>query len=114
MPVAYILRLTDAHHVLAAVARQLALPVPAMPGGSFNPCSSLVQSVDGSKKAVAPEAWKSQAESLRDEVKKRERELFEEIEQAPEVALRPNAPGSLAVGRKSAGYELSTRIDSAR
>eukprot|EP00435_Cladocopium_sp_Y103_P075937 s50_g70.t1 len=46
MPVAYILRLTDAHHVLAGVAKEAGVSVPAMPGGSFNPCSSMVQSVD--------------------------------------------------------------------
>jgi len=99
MPVAYILRLTDAHHVLAGVAKEAGVTVPAMPGGSFNPCSSMVQSVDTTRSAKAPEAWKSQAESLRDEVKKRERELREEVEQAPEVALRP-AAFWLSAGRR--------------
>eukprot|EP00435_Cladocopium_sp_Y103_P075969 s50_g71.t1 len=49
--------------------------------------------------AKAPEAWKTQAESLRDEVKKRERELREEVEQAPEVPLRP-AAFWLSAGRR--------------
>lgn len=61
MPTAYILRLTDAHHVLAQVAKELSLPVPAMPGSSFNPCSSMVQSLDATRSAKAPEAWKNQA-----------------------------------------------------
>lgn len=99
MPVAYILRLTDAHHVLAGVAKEAGVSVPAMPGGSFNPCSSMVQSVDTTRSAKAPDAWKTQAESLRDEVKKRERELREEVEQAPEVALRP-AAFWLSAGRR--------------
>lgn len=99
MPVAYILRLTDAHHVLAGVAKEAGVSVPAMPGGSFNPCSSMVQSVDTTRSAKAPEAWKTQAESLRDEVKKRERELREEVEQAPEVPLRP-AAFWLSAGRR--------------
>ncbi|CAK9015698.1 unnamed protein product [Durusdinium trenchii] len=99
MPVAYILRLTDAHHVLAGVAKEANVLVPSMPGGSFNPCSSIVQSVDTTRSAKAPEAWKSQAESLRDEVKKRERELQDEVEQAPSVPLRP-AAFWLSAGRR--------------
>jgi len=111
MPVAYILRLSDAHHVLAGVAKEAGVSVPAMPGGGFNPCSSMVQSVDTTRSAKAPEAWKTQADSLRDEVKKRERELREEVEQAPPVALRP-AAFWLSAGRRLEEVIREADIDS--
>ncbi|CAJ1402994.1 unnamed protein product, partial [Effrenium voratum] len=99
MPVAYTLRLTDAHHILAQAAKEASLPVPAMPGSSFNPCASMVQAVDTTRSAKAPDAWKSQADTLRDEVRKRERELREEVESAPAVALHP-AAFWLSAGRR--------------
>lgn len=91
MPIAYTLRLTDAHHNLTALAQQAGLTAPPMPGSGFNPYSSVVQAVDTTRSAKAPESWKSQADSVRDEVRKRERELQDQVAQAPAVELRPNA-----------------------
>ncbi|CAE7397482.1 unnamed protein product [Symbiodinium sp. CCMP2592] len=91
MPIAYTLRLTDAHHNLTALAQQAGLTPPPMPGSGFNPYSSVVQAVDTTRSAKAPESWKSQVDSVRDEVRKRERELQDQVAQAPAVELRPNA-----------------------
>jgi len=99
MPIAYTLRLTDAHHNLTAVAQQAGLQPPPMPGSGFNPYSSVVQAVDTTRSAKAPDAWKSQADAVRDEVRKRERELQQEVEQAPDVELRP-AAFWLSAGRR--------------
>lgn len=92
MPVAYVARITDGHHTLARLASEAGLQVPALPGGSgFNPYASSVQKMDTTRSAKAPESWKSEAEQLREQVKKRERELQEKVTLAPPVDLRPAA-----------------------
>jgi len=55
--------------------------------------------MDTTRSAKAPESWKSEADQLREQVKKRERELQEKVEQAPPVDLRP-AAFWLAAGRR--------------
>lgn len=99
MPVAYLMRLTDAHHTLARAAQEVGLAVPALPGSGFNPYTSSVNSADTTRTAKAPESWKGEAEQLRDEVKKRQRELKEKVETAPPIDMQPSAFW-LAAGRR--------------
>lgn len=89
MPVAYLSRLTDAHHTLARLAQEAGMTVPPLPGGSFNPYQSNVQKMDTGSSAKISGAWKTEAENLREEVKKRQREIKETVEKAPPVDLRP-------------------------
>jgi len=90
MPVAYLARLTDAHHTLARSAQQVGMTVPSLPGSSFNPYQSSVRNMDSSS-AKASSAWKTEADQVREEVKKRQRELREKVDSAPPVDLRPTA-----------------------
>jgi len=91
MPVAYIARLTDAHHTLAKEAADVGLEVSNLPGSAFNPYSSGITKVDTTRSAKAPESWKTEADRVREDVKKRQRELVEVVECAPPVELRPAA-----------------------
>lgn len=91
MPVAYIARLTDAHHTLAKEAADAGLEVPTLPGSAFNPYASGITKVDTTRSAKAPESWKTEADRVREDVKKRQRELQEVVECAPAVELRPAA-----------------------
>mmetsp|Transcript_57290 Transcript_57290/g.121810 ORF Transcript_57290/g.121810 Transcript_57290/m.121810 type:complete len:432 (-) Transcript_57290:87-1382(-) len=93
MPVAYLLRLTDAHHTLARAATEVGLPAPPLPAssGGFNPYRSIQQAADTTRTLKAGEAWKSDAEKTREEVRKREREMKEKVESAPPIDLKPTA-----------------------
>jgi len=92
MPVAYISRLTDAHHTLAQVANEAGIAVPPLPNsGGFNPFQSKVQNMDSTRSAKASEAWKMQADLTREELKKRQREMKDKVDSAPPVPLRPSA-----------------------
>lgn len=93
MPVAYVARLTDAHHTLARCAEEVGLTAPPLPASKgFNPFQSSVRTTDSSaKNPKAPDQWKSEADRLRDEVKKRQRELEEKVHATPAVDLRPSA-----------------------
>jgi len=91
MPVAYLSRLTDAHHTLAQAAHEAGMPVPPLPGGSFNPYQSNLQKTDSTRASKAPDAWKSEADRMREEVKRRQQEMREKVESAPPVDLRPTA-----------------------
>mmetsp|Transcript_38135 Transcript_38135/g.89406 ORF Transcript_38135/g.89406 Transcript_38135/m.89406 type:complete len:402 (+) Transcript_38135:118-1323(+) len=100
MDIAYLTRLTDAHHALAQVAIASGVQAPPLPsGGGFNPYSAISQAVDTTRKAKAPEAWKSEAEKVREEVRQKERELKELVDSAPPVDLKPTAFW-LASGRR--------------
>lgn len=99
MPVAYLMRLTDAHHTLARAAQEAGIAAPPIPGGTFNPFTSSVQAADTTRSAKAPDSWKGEAEKLRDEVKKRQREMQEKVLAAPPIALQPSAFW-LASGRR--------------
>eukprot|EP00441_Pelagodinium_beii_P044405 CAMPEP_0197634384 /NCGR_PEP_ID=MMETSP1338-20131121/10492_1 /TAXON_ID=43686 ORGANISM="Pelagodinium beii, Strain RCC1491" /NCGR_SAMPLE_ID=MMETSP1338 /ASSEMBLY_ACC=CAM_ASM_000754 /LENGTH=423 /DNA_ID=CAMNT_0043206239 /DNA_START=50 /DNA_END=1321 /DNA_ORIENTATION=- len=99
MPVAYISRLTDAHHTLARVATEAGIQPPSLPGSGFNPYLASVQKMDATRNPKAPESWKSEADKLKDEVNKRRREMIEKVEHAPPVNLRP-AAFWLAAGRR--------------
>ncbi|CAK0831901.1 unnamed protein product, partial [Prorocentrum cordatum] len=91
MPVAFFMRLTDAHHVLAQHAARAGLPAPGLPGGGgFNPYLSNRQSTDSTRTPKAPEAWKSEAERLREEVKRKQQEMREQVEAAPAVDVKPS------------------------
>lgn len=89
MRVAYLARLTDAHHTLAQASQQAGLTVPPLPGGGFNPYQSNVQLADTTRATKVPEGWKTEAERVRDEVKKRQREMVEKVREAPPVDLQP-------------------------
>ncbi|CAE7944381.1 unnamed protein product, partial [Symbiodinium sp. KB8] len=133
MPIAYTLRLTDAHHNLTALAQQAGLTAPPMPGSGFalrrpatyrgslamgilkvsftlgklcicrlcnkkstNDPSPLASARDnnaygGKRPRARYKNVQSEADSVRDEVRKRERELQDQVAQAPAVELRPNA-----------------------
>merc|ERR1719471_2342407 len=91
MPVAYLARLTDAHHTLARVATEAGLAAPPLPGGGFNPYQSNVRAMDSTNTAKAPQAWKNESDRIREEVKKRQLELKEKVEVAPPVDLQPTA-----------------------
>ncbi|CAE8686303.1 unnamed protein product, partial [Polarella glacialis] len=60
MPVAYMLRLTDAHHTLFKAASEAGMSPPGLPGSSFNPYTSSLSKMDSTSSAKAPESWKSE------------------------------------------------------
>lgn len=94
MPVAFLSRITDAHHTLARAAQEAGLNAPPLPssgGGVFNPFQSIHQATDTTRSSKAPQAWKSEADRLRDEVKKREIEAKTKVEEAPPVDLQASA-----------------------
>mmetsp|Transcript_134721 Transcript_134721/g.430415 ORF Transcript_134721/g.430415 Transcript_134721/m.430415 type:complete len:421 (+) Transcript_134721:88-1350(+) len=91
MPVAYLLRLTDAHHTLARAAQEVGITPPPMPGGGFNPYVANMQAADTTRTVKAGESWKTDAEKIREEVKKRERELKAKLEEAPPIDMQPSA-----------------------
>lgn len=99
MPVAYLLRLTDAHHTLARAAQEVGIAVPSMPGGGFNPYVSNTQSMDTTQTLKAGEAYKNDLQKTREEVRKRERELQQKVLEAPPIDLKPTAFW-LAAGRR--------------
>jgi len=75
MQVAYIVRLTDAHHALADASQRCGCAAPAIPAGNFNPYQE--NRLAGG--AVKQQEWRGEAEQLRDEVKKREQELKDKL-----------------------------------
>eukprot|EP00927_Polykrikos_kofoidii_P068799 TRINITY_DN64139_c0_g1_i1.p1 TRINITY_DN64139_c0_g1~~TRINITY_DN64139_c0_g1_i1.p1 ORF type:complete len:422 (-),score=85.37 TRINITY_DN64139_c0_g1_i1:115-1380(-) len=92
MPVAFLSRITDAHHTLARVAREAGLAAPPLPtSGGFNPYQSSSQATDTTRSTKAPEDWKSEADKIRDEVKRKEIENEEKLEAAEPVDLEPTA-----------------------
>lgn len=91
MPVAHLMRLTDAHHTLTRAAQEAGIEAPPLPSSGFNPFSSTVQAADTTTTAKAPQSWKGETERVRDEVKKRQRELKEKVDSAPPVDLQPTA-----------------------
>jgi len=91
MPVAYMMRLTDAHHTLARAAQEAGMQPPPLPGSSFNPYMSNMQASDSTRTAKAPDSWKGEADRLREEVKKRQREMRDKVEAAPPIDMRPSA-----------------------
>lgn len=93
MPVAYIMRLTDAHHTLVGVAGRASLPAPPLPsaGGGFNPYQSCVTAMDTTKTLKSSEAHKSEADRIREEVRKRQRELQAKVDSVPSIEMRPTA-----------------------
>eukprot|EP00933_Yihiella_yeosuensis_P072313 TRINITY_DN80673_c0_g1_i1.p1 TRINITY_DN80673_c0_g1~~TRINITY_DN80673_c0_g1_i1.p1 ORF type:complete len:404 (+),score=105.26 TRINITY_DN80673_c0_g1_i1:117-1214(+) len=91
MPVAYISRLTDAHHTLARIAGEAGMAPPPLPGSSFNPYCSSMSKTDSTQNAKVPNSYKNEADRLRDEVKKRQREMQDKVDQAPPVDLKPTA-----------------------
>lgn len=91
MPIAYLLRITDAHHTLAQAAQKVGIQPPPLPGGGFNPYCSNQQSADSTRTAKAPNSWKGEADRLRDEVKKRQREMREKVDSAPPIDMQPSA-----------------------
>jgi len=85
MQVAYIVRLTDAHHALADASQRCGCAAPAIPAGNFNPYQE--NRLAGG--AVKQQEWRGEAEQLRDEVKKREQELKDKLNFAAPVDLQP-------------------------
>jgi len=91
MPVAYIVRLTDAHHSLADAARQAGLPAPALPHCPvFNPYASHRQGLDPTRQVKVPSAYSAEAERVAQEIKDREASLKAKVDQAAPVPLRPS------------------------
>lgn len=91
MPVAYLSRLTDAHHTLALVAQRGGVVAPPLPSNGFNPYRAGVQKTDMSNGVVGAKAWRDKTERLHNEVKMMQQELQQKVEAAPSVELRPTA-----------------------
>eukprot|EP00929_Paragymnodinium_shiwhaense_P013706 TRINITY_DN121553_c0_g1_i1.p1 TRINITY_DN121553_c0_g1~~TRINITY_DN121553_c0_g1_i1.p1 ORF type:complete len:429 (-),score=99.67 TRINITY_DN121553_c0_g1_i1:65-1351(-) len=94
MPVAYMSRITDAHHALARCAQEAGLPAPALPtvgGEAFNPYASNRQAVDSANQMAANNQWKTEADRIREEVKRKEKQDKEKVEQAAPVDLKASA-----------------------
>lgn len=93
MRVAYLTRLTDAHHLLAQTAKEAGLSAPSLPfsAGTFNPYQANFQATDSTNRTVAPETWKSESDGVREEIRKREREIKETVEAMEEVPMNPSA-----------------------
>jgi len=85
MQVAYIVRLTDAHHALADASHRCGYAAPVIPAGNFNP----YQENRLAGRAATEQEWRGEAEQLRDEVKKREQELKDKLHLAAPVDLQP-------------------------
>uniref|UniRef100_A0A7S0FWY9 PUB domain-containing protein n=1 Tax=Pyrodinium bahamense TaxID=73915 RepID=A0A7S0FWY9_9DINO len=103
MPVAFIMRLTDAHHILARVVADAGLKAPALPqsmgsSGIFNPSQSNQQVTGVAPLKKAPVDGKSEADRLREEARAKERVLQERAYAEP-VPLRP-AAFWLSAGRR--------------
>lgn len=107
MPVAYLARLTDAHHSLAIAAKEVGIVAPALPSTSFNPYRSDLQKTDALKSSVAAEAWRDKAERLHNEVKELQQEIQHKVEAVPSVDLRPVAFW-LSSGRRLEDVMLET------
>lgn len=107
MPIAYLSRLTDAHQVLAQACQEAGMDAPPLPGGTFNPYRQNAHVTDTTRGPQVSEAWKSEADQLRDEVKKRQLELKQKVESAPRVELRPTAFW-LAAGKRLADVVRET------
>jgi len=104
MQTAFMLRLTDAHHTLAYAAQEAGLPAPPLPqvksGGAFNPYLSSSQAVDTTRKGPSATGdWKTEADRVRDEVRRKEQEAKQKVEMAPPVDMNPSAFW-LAKGRR--------------
>jgi len=100
MPIAYISRITDAHHALAMVASEAGIAAPLLPkSGTFNPFQSNCQATDTTHRTAASDSWKSEADRVREEVKRKQTEIKDKIQQAPPVDMRPTAFW-LAAGRR--------------
>mmetsp|Transcript_38497 Transcript_38497/g.101801 ORF Transcript_38497/g.101801 Transcript_38497/m.101801 type:complete len:433 (+) Transcript_38497:191-1489(+) len=91
MPVAYLSRLTDAHHTLSRAAQEAGLQAPPLPGGTFNPYQSSSNMVDSTRGTKIPNGYSTEADKLREEVKKRQRELKEKVDAAPPVDMNVTA-----------------------
>jgi hypothetical protein len=91
MPVAFIVRLTDAHHSLAAAAEQAWIPAPPLPVCPvFNPYASHTQGVDPTRQVKAPSAYSAEIARIGDERKAREAALKAKVDDAAPVPLRPS------------------------
>jgi hypothetical protein len=100
MPVAYIVRLTDAHHSLVSAAEQAGLAAPPLPHCPvFNPYASHRQGLDPTRQVKVPSAYSQEAERVAKEIKDREATLKAKVEKAAPVALRPSVLWA-AAGRR--------------
>jgi len=92
MPVAFLARITDAHHTLARAAAEAGMSAPPLPASlGFNPYQSGKQAVDTTTSMKAANTWSQEAERVREEVKKRERENKDKVDKAAPVDIRPSA-----------------------
>lgn len=100
MPVAYIVRLTDAHHCLVSAAQLAGLPAPGMPACPvFNPYSASSTSMDSTRQPKVPKAFKDESERIAKELKDKEAALKAKVESSPPVPLKPSVFWS-AAGRR--------------
>jgi len=91
MPVAYIVRLTDAHHSLASAAEQarlLAPPLPACP--VFNPYASSSTALNSTSQPKVSNGFREETERIERELKEREAALKAKVDSAPPVPLNPS------------------------
>jgi hypothetical protein len=100
MPVAYIARLTDAHHSLASAAQQAGLPAPPLPHCPvFNPYSASSTAMDTTRAPKAPKSYQDEAERVAKELRDKEAALKAKVESASPVPLNASVFWS-AAGRR--------------
>lgn len=100
MPVAYIVRLTDAHHSLASAAEQAGLTAPPLPACPvFNPYAASSTAVDSTRTAKVPQSYKIEAERIQTEIREKEAALKRKVETSPPIPLNATAFWS-AAGRR--------------
>lgn len=90
MPVAYIVRLTDAHHSLASAAEQAQLTVPPLPHCPvFNPYSSSSTALNSTNQPKASKGFKDEIERIERELKDKNAAMQAKVDSAPPVPLNP-------------------------
>ncbi|CBZ49866.1 conserved hypothetical protein [Neospora caninum Liverpool] len=93
MDTAYVMRLTDAHHLLAQLATHAGVPVPPLPSTGFNPYSSSIVSASGTSLSQVAgkhgQMRKMENAQLKEKIKQREQLLQtgggEQVPLAPAV-----------------------------
>nr|CAJ20610.1 hypothetical protein TgIb.1370c [Toxoplasma gondii RH] len=91
MDTAYVMRLTDAHHLLAQLAEHAGVPAPPLPSSGFNPYSSSIVSASGTSlsQVAGQHGQMRKIENAQLKEKIRQREQLLETGGGEEVPLSP-------------------------
>jgi len=92
LPIAYMTRLIDAHHSLAMISADAGVSAPTLPVSTevFNPYGQSIQATESTSTLKVPANRLTEAERVRNQVKKRQQDLQDRVESAPTVPLRPS------------------------